>query len=108
MWTTPDPLVNVAEALALDWTTVERLAEEDRQERLREWERWVSEPVPMYLVVRLMAAIYVRMGLPAEVTTPEHAEAGRKEGKSEAEIVRKLEECERAVVQQIRGGLPWS
>jgi hypothetical protein len=68
----------------------------------------VSEPVPIYLVVRLMAAIYVRMGLPAEVTTPEHAEAGRKEGKSEAEIVRKLEEYERAVVQQIRGGLPWS
>ena len=75
MWTTPDPLVNVAEALALDWTTVERLAEEDRQELLREWERWVSEPVPMYLVVRLMAAIYVRIGLPAEVTTPEQAEA---------------------------------
>jgi hypothetical protein len=72
---TPDLLVNVAEALALDWTTVERLAEEDRQERLREWERWVSEPVPMYLVVRLMAAIYVRKGLPAEVTTPEQAEA---------------------------------
>ena len=71
----PVLLVNVAEALALDWTTVERLAEEDRQERLREWERWVSEPVPMYLVVRLMAAIYVRKGLPAEVTTPEQAEA---------------------------------
>jgi hypothetical protein len=29
----------------------------------------------MYLVVRLMAAIYVRKGLPAEVTTPEQAEA---------------------------------
>jgi hypothetical protein len=28
---TPVLLVNVAEALALDWTTVERLAEEDRQ-----------------------------------------------------------------------------
>jgi hypothetical protein len=72
---TPDLLVNVAEALALDWTTIERLAEEDRQERFREWERWVSEPVLMYLVVRLMAAIYVRKGLPAEVTTQEQAEA---------------------------------
>jgi hypothetical protein len=35
-------------------------------------------------------------------------EAGRKQGKSEAEIVRKWKGCERAVVQQMRGGLPWS
>jgi hypothetical protein len=35
-------------------------------------------------------------------------EAGRKEGKSEAEIVRQWKECERAVVQRMRGGLPWS
>jgi hypothetical protein len=34
--------------------------------------------------------------------------AGRKQDKSEAEIVRKWKECERAVVQQMRGGLPWS
>jgi transcriptional regulator with XRE-family HTH domain len=72
---TPDLLVNVAEALDLDWTTVERLAEEDRQERLREWEAWVNEPVPMYMVVRLMAAIYVRNSLPAEITTQEQAQA---------------------------------
>jgi hypothetical protein len=39
MWPTHDLPVNVAKALALNWTTVERLAEEDRQERLREWER---------------------------------------------------------------------
>jgi hypothetical protein len=72
---TPDLLVNVAEALALDWTTVERLAEEDRQERLREWEAWVNEPVPMCLVVGLMTGVYARKGHPAEVTTPEKAEA---------------------------------
>ena len=73
--TTPDLLVNVVEALDLDWTTVERLADEDRQERLRAWEAWVNEPVSMFLVVRLMAAVYARRGLPAEVTTPEKAEA---------------------------------
>jgi hypothetical protein len=72
---TSDLLVNVIEALGLNWTMVERLADEDRQERLREWERWASEPVPMYLVIRLMAAVYARQGLPAEVTTPEKAEA---------------------------------
>ena len=35
-------------------------------------------------------------------------EAGRKQGKSEAEIVKEWKGCERAVVQQMRGGLPWS
>ncbi len=71
----PDLLMKVADALDLDWTAVERLAEVDRQELLREWERWASEPVPMCLVVRLMAAVYVRKDLPAEVTTPKEAEA---------------------------------
>jgi hypothetical protein len=35
-------------------------------------------------------------------------EAGRKLGMSEVEIVRQWKVCERAVVQQMRGGLPWS
>jgi hypothetical protein len=35
-------------------------------------------------------------------------DAGRKQGKSEAEVVREWRECERAVVQPMRGGLPWS
>jgi hypothetical protein len=52
-----DLLANVVDALSLDWTLVERLAEEDRREGLREWEAWVNEPLPMYLVVRLMAAV---------------------------------------------------
>ena len=71
----PDLLVNVAEALNLDWAMVEQLAEEDYQERLRVWEAWANEPVPMCLVVRLMAAIYVRKALPEEITTPKQAEA---------------------------------
>jgi hypothetical protein len=33
-------------------------------------------------------------------------EAGRKEGMTAAEIVKKWRECEQAVVQQMRGGLP--
>jgi hypothetical protein len=35
-------------------------------------------------------------------------ETGRKQGISAVEIVRKWKECERAVVPQMRGGLPWS
>ena len=70
-----DLLANIAEALILDWTTLERLAEQDRKDRLREWERWVSEPVPMYLVVRLMGAVYAWRTLPSEIETPVEAEA---------------------------------
>jgi len=70
-----DLLVNIASTLHLDWMTVESLAEEDRQQRLCEWEAWVNEPVPMELIVRVMAAVYARHSLPAEVTTPEQAEA---------------------------------
>jgi hypothetical protein len=61
--------------MILDWTTLERLAGQDRQDRLREWERWASEPVPMYLVIRLMAAVYARRTLPSEIETHVEAEA---------------------------------
>lgn len=70
-----DLVVNVVDALDLDWDTVERLAEADHLERLREWERWVNEPVPMCLVVRMMAAVYARHTLPVEITNVEEAEA---------------------------------
>jgi hypothetical protein len=39
MWSTPDLLASLTAAMILDWTTLERLAEQDRQDRLREWER---------------------------------------------------------------------
>jgi hypothetical protein len=68
-------LVSVAEALDLDWAIVERLIEDDNNERLRAWEQWASEPVPMCLIVRLMAAVYVRRALPTEITMPDDAEA---------------------------------
>jgi hypothetical protein len=72
---TTDLLVNVVNALDIDWPTVERLAQADHQERLREWEAWVGAPTPMHLVVRLMAAVYTRTPLPPEVMTPDEAEA---------------------------------
>jgi transcriptional regulator with XRE-family HTH domain len=36
-----------------------------------EWQRWLNEPVPMELIVRLMAAIYCRECLPEELTPVE-------------------------------------
>jgi transcriptional regulator with XRE-family HTH domain len=72
---TADLLLRLAEALDIDLSTVEDLLEEDRQERLREWEAWVSQPVPMRLIVRLTAAVYGTVALPEGVTTPGQAEA---------------------------------
>lgn len=70
----PDLLVKVAEALGIDWGIVEELADKDRQERLREWEAWADEPIPMYMIVRYLAAVYGRKSLPDEIRTPDEAE----------------------------------
>jgi len=59
----------------MDRATVERLADEDRQERPREWEAWVSAPTPMHLAVLLIAAVYARRTLPPGIETPVEAEA---------------------------------
>jgi transcriptional regulator with XRE-family HTH domain len=67
-------LLQLAEALGIDRPTVEDLLEEDRQERLRDWEEWVNGPVPMRLIVRFAAAVYGTASLPEGVTTPEQAE----------------------------------
>ncbi len=64
----PDLLVNIAEALDLDWTVVERLMEADHMERLHAWEAWASEPVPICLVIRVMSAVYTRKVLPTDIT----------------------------------------
>lgn len=70
-----DLLVKLAEALGIDLPTIERLMDQDYSEYLRGWEQWVNEPQPMFLVVKLMPAVYAKKDLPAEVTTSEQAEA---------------------------------
>jgi transcriptional regulator with XRE-family HTH domain len=72
---TEDLLATLAEALGIDLQTVEALIDQDRQEHLRAWEEWVSEPVPMCLIVRYLAAVYGTVPLPQEITTHEQAEA---------------------------------
>src|SRR5205823_8316223 len=62
------------EALGINLPTVEGLLERDRQDRLRGWEQWVSQPVPMRLIVRYAPAVYGTVALPGGVTTPEEAE----------------------------------
>ncbi len=68
-------LTALTEALHIDQDTVRRLIEQDRQEWLREWEQWVSQPVPMQLIVRYLPAVYGRVPLPEVVRTAEQAEA---------------------------------
>jgi len=72
---TEDLLAILAEALGIDMQTVEALIDQDRQELLRAWEEWVSEPVPMQLIVRYLAAVYGTVPLPQEITTHAQAEA---------------------------------
>ena len=72
---TDDLLVALADALGIDLPTVERLIEQDRQEHLQAWEAWVSQIVPIQLVVRYMAAVYGSVKKPGDITTPEQAEA---------------------------------
>jgi hypothetical protein len=72
---TEDLLAALADALGIDPQSVESLIEQDRQEHLRAWEEWVSEPVPMRLIARYMPAVYGRVPLPIEITTHEQAEA---------------------------------
>jgi transcriptional regulator with XRE-family HTH domain len=74
-YVTEDLLLHLAEALGIDLPTVEDLLEKDRQERLRDWEEWVSQPVPMRLIVRYLPAVYGTVALPEGFTTPEQAEA---------------------------------
>lgn len=71
---TEELLVRLAEALGIDFDTVQRLIDEDRQERQREWEEWVSQPVPMELIAKIIPAVYARVPLPETVTTPEQGE----------------------------------
>jgi hypothetical protein len=68
-------LGHLAGVLAVHIRTVEHLVEQDRQAHQRAWEAWVSEPVPMVLIVRYLPALYGTTALPEGVQTAEDAEA---------------------------------
>jgi hypothetical protein len=62
-------------ALQIEAATAQQLAEKDRQEYLKDWEAWVSETVPIQVVMRFMPAIYSQVSLPPGVTTADEAVA---------------------------------
>jgi hypothetical protein len=61
--------LRIAEALGVNDDELRQIAWLD----YLAWHRWLNEPVPMKLVVRMMPAIYCRECLPEEIT-PEQAE----------------------------------
>jgi hypothetical protein len=69
-----DLLIRTARALEVAWETVEELADLDRREHIEAWTKWVDEPVPMKMVIRLMATIYSDCPIPSEITTSQAAE----------------------------------
>jgi hypothetical protein len=71
---TEDLLAALADAMSIDLQTVNTLIDQDRQEHLRAWEEWASEPVPMRLIARYIPAVYGTVPLPEEITTPTQAE----------------------------------
>lgn len=68
---TNDFLIKLIRALELDEDKVSEAMAKD----LAEWEEWANEPVPMRMIVRLMATVYCPHPLPQDVTTAEEAEA---------------------------------
>lgn len=68
---TEEFFMKLIHALQLEEDEIHEAMEKDRSE----WEAWANEPVPMEMIVRYIAAVYVRHSLPADVTTQEKAEA---------------------------------
>ena len=64
-----DFLEKICQALELDPEGVREAMEKDRQE----WEEWLNEPVPMRMIVRIMATVYSPKTIPVEITSPEEA-----------------------------------
>lgn len=68
---TDDFLIKLVRALELNEDEVSEAMAQD----LAEWEEWVNEPVPMRMIVRIMATVYCPKPLPEDVTTADEAEA---------------------------------
>ena len=59
----PEVLVKIVDALNLDREYVNSLVKKDRDEDRRKFEKWVSEPIKMYYVIRIIPAIYMSYDL---------------------------------------------
>jgi len=69
-----DLLAKLANVLDIDSTTISTLIDADRQESLRNWWKWINEPIEPHVIVRLMAAVYLYHPLPDDLQGVRDAE----------------------------------
>ena len=69
----PEVLMKIVNALNLDREYVNSLIEKDRAEDKMEFEKWLSEPIEMYYVMRIIPAIYMSYDLPSYIYSEDEA-----------------------------------
>lgn len=72
-FTSPELLIDLANALQIGERQVTDLIEQDREEIRKKWEEWADTPITPHFVVREMATIYCERSLPESVKTLEEA-----------------------------------
>ncbi len=66
-------LEKIVNVLNLDREYVNSLIKRDRDEDRRKFEEWLSEPIEMYYVMRIIPAIYLSYDLPTNINSEEEA-----------------------------------
>ena len=69
----PEILRKVVKVLNLDQGYVDKLILEDQAEYIKEFERWLNEPVKMSYTIRVMPAVYLSYDLPGNIKTEDEA-----------------------------------
>ena len=65
----PDVLEKIADALNLDRDHINASINKDRQDQEEEFEKWVSEPIQPYYILRIIPTIYQSYDLPINFPT---------------------------------------
>ncbi len=66
-------LEKISDALNLDRDYINALINKDRQEQEEEFEKYLSEPIQPYFILRIIPAIYQSYDLPGNFSTEEEA-----------------------------------
>ena len=69
----PEVLKKLVNALNLDHKYVNSLIKRDREEDKRRFEEWLSKPIEMYYVMRIIPTIYLSYDLPTNINSEEEA-----------------------------------
>lgn len=68
-------LVRLTKLLGIEPQVVQELIDQDREEFVRQWEKWADEPVPIQIAVRWIPGFIAGIRVPDDVRTPEQAVA---------------------------------